>query len=440
MRNEVTTALYIGRITGAVLFLSFGCLPVEAYTQLGTNLYQTDGSQLDTQAAINAILAGGTVRIPAGTFTWTGGINISKVITVMGTGPGTTIIKDNFQNGTLVSLNAAATFAGVGIEDVSAQSGGFGGGVFISVAVGATRIHDCNFVGSSGSVGKLVMYRANGGVMWNCSFSDHGNNDEGINFKIQGSGSPPASAEWSDHNYLGARDSTGLKNTYIEDVTFNNMTLQALDLDDNSRVVVRYCTFNNSGISSHGCDTSPFGLRHAELYNDTFLFSTSGSTPDGKAYPLDLNWWVFQRGGAMFVHDNVIPAISSQTWGSKSSFNLAVYSIQRASSSIPCQTEYPAYRQIGQDFDGSAYYTLGDWFWNNSGSGATVIGLDDYSPDQCGNGLKVANFVVSGRDYFVNAGAPSGYSPYIYPHPLRTGSAIPRADAPSAPQNLRVVQ
>ena len=409
-----------------------------AYTNLGNNVLQSNGSSSDTQAAINAISSGGTVQIPAGTFTWTAGINIPKVITVAGAGAGSTVIKDNFQNGTLVTLNAAATLAGVGMEDISGQSGGFGGGVFVSVEVGSTRIHDCNFVGSGGSVGKLVLYRANGGVMWNCSFSDQDNNDEGINFKVQGSSAPPASAEWSDHNYLGARDSTGLKNTYIENCTFNNMTLQALDVDDNSRVVIRYCTFNNSGMTSHGCETSPFGLRHAELYKNTFVFSTSGNTPDGKSYPLNLNWWIFQRGATMFVHDNVIPAISSSTWGDKTSFNLAVYSIQRASNSIACQTNYPAYRQIGQDFNGSSYYTLGDWFWNNSGSGATVVRLDDYSPDQCGNGLKVANFVASGRDYFVNAGAPSGYSPYTYPHPLRGGSASP--NAPSAPQNLRVVQ
>jgi hypothetical protein len=60
------------------------------------------------------------------------------------------------------------------------------------------------------------------------------------------------------------------------------MFLQAINLDDNSRTVVRYNTFNNSAIGSHGQETSPWGVRHYEIYNNDFVFTTSGTTPFGE--------------------------------------------------------------------------------------------------------------------------------------------------------------
>ena len=53
----------------------------------------------------------------------------------------------------------------------------------------------------------------------------------------------------------------------------------------------------------------------------------------------------------------------------------------------------------------------------------------------------VANYTSSmiqeNRDYFVNKGPKPGYSPYLYPHPLRSGGASTPA-TPAAPTNLRI--
>lgn len=66
------------------LLLSFSAL---AYTDLGNGVLQSDGSPLDTQAAINASPNGGTVAVKAGDFTWTSGISIAKPIHLRGAGP-----------------------------------------------------------------------------------------------------------------------------------------------------------------------------------------------------------------------------------------------------------------------------------------------------------------------------------------------------------------
>jgi hypothetical protein len=234
------------------------------------------------------------------------------------------------------------------------------------------------------------------------------------------------------------------------------MFLQALNLDDNSRTVVRYNTFNNSGIGSHGQETSPWGVRHYEIYNNTFIFSASGNTPYGNTYPLNLNYWFEIRGGTGVAFNNIVPDISSQAWGAKATWLMYDLNIQRTSNDVSCQTSYPSARQVGQTWIGSGGYSYPGasldgtgysmdplYIWNNSGgSNAQSPSLADY-PDQCGNGQLVANYIVAGRDYILGTAKP-GYTPYTYPHPLRTGGSQPTPtptpnSTPAPPQNLRVI-
>ena len=80
---------------------------------------------------------------------------------------------------------------------------------------------------------------------------------------------------------------TGLSNFYVEDTHFAGA--QAFDFDDNSRTVVRHCLFNNSNVASHGAETSPEGLRHFELYDNTFLFDDLGEDT------LNLCRWIWKN-------------------------------------------------------------------------------------------------------------------------------------------------
>src|SRR6185436_10323707 len=99
----------------------------------------------------------------------------------------------------------------------------------------------------------------NRGVIYRCSFDSgffsgggngHGNDDQGVGFK-----SDQQTSAWQETSKMGMDDVDGLQNTYVEDCYFAGIYLQTFDFDGNSRAVVRYCTFNNSGMTSHGADT-----------------------------------------------------------------------------------------------------------------------------------------------------------------------------------------
>jgi hypothetical protein len=317
-------------------------------------------------------------------------------------------------------------------------------------------VHDCTF--SSGSIYTYMVYCGDNGIIfWNDTFIGDGPNDPnaagGISFVCDKYG---YTSSWNTPDTYGTQDVSGLANTYIENCTFYDGTIA--NFDDNSRVVVRYSRFQNATLGSHGQETSGIGVREWEIYNNTFIYSTSGTGPSGNTYPMNTQDYFGCRGGSGVIFNNAMDFIPE----GKQGINLTVFSINRASS-IPCQTAYPAARQTGQGWsasskatygnpvvpqDGTGAVTEGVYIWGNTGSMTTdpnYVGLDQYAPDECGNGMLVTDFLKEGRDYFVGTAKPN-YSPYQYPHPLHTAFAVtgpgpaPTPNAtPLAPQNLRVV-
>ncbi len=57
-------------------------------------VYDSDGLAASVHGLQNEVLNGDTIRIPAGTFTWTSKVTVTKAITLQGAGAGTTIIDD----------------------------------------------------------------------------------------------------------------------------------------------------------------------------------------------------------------------------------------------------------------------------------------------------------------------------------------------------------
>ena len=54
----------------------------------GATVYNSDGSAASVQGLHDAALNGDTITLPAGTFTWTTGVTISKAIKIQGAGSG----------------------------------------------------------------------------------------------------------------------------------------------------------------------------------------------------------------------------------------------------------------------------------------------------------------------------------------------------------------
>jgi hypothetical protein len=327
-----------------------------------------------------------------------------------------------------------------------------GGGVGFSISADrndsspyTVMIHDCSF-NNANVFTYMVKCLANGIIFWSDVFIGGGTDSiTGIYFACDKYG--PTSS-WNTPDTYGTQDKTGLSNSYVENCTFYDAPTGCTNWDDNSRVVTRYCTISNATLGNHGQETSIYGVRQWEVYNNTFIYSSSGTGPSGASYPVNMNNWALIRGGSGVWYNNVMPAIPF-----KAGINLTVFSINRADS-IPCQTAYPAARQTGQGWsaastarygnpvvakDGIGAVTEGVYIWGNTGTGISdpnFVGLNQYSPDDCGNGQRIETYLRQNRDYFIDVAKP-GWTPYTYPHPLHAAFAV---GAPPAPKNLRVVK
>jgi hypothetical protein len=308
------------------------------------------------------------------------------------------------------------------------------------------------------------------GVIWNTSFdSSPFSSSNGQVFRTKDANGSAMPTSWTTASTMGTADTTGQNNFYIESSDFHAY-LALFDYDDMSRTVFRYNFLNNAGGASHGADTSNFGMRHFEFYNNVGIFQayTDGTTAN-------MNWWIFIRGGTHVIHDNVLPLISSQDWGTKGDIIYAVENLGRNAGPHACWGEggtngqyYWAPRQVGMGrvtgtgtttgpqvncvgtgcissnrFSGStdAYTYVGDsepaYLWNNKRPAGTLaplsVGFATAYTD-CTGADSQSNYVQANRDYFNSAStAKPGYTPYTYPHPLTLGGT------PSPPTNLQAV-
>ena len=293
-----------------------------------------------------------------------------------------------------------------------------------------TLIHDCWFSLGDGSAAAAIFAATNQGLVWNCSFDDtYSQVAQGIQFKWEDS---IGQKSWSTNSTMGASDTNGAANFYVEDCDFHAI-LSGTDFDSNSRVVFRHNVFDNSGLTSHGADTGPIGLRHVEIYDNELIFDNPGDCDGSVTLPVP--WFFWMRGGTGVITDNILPAISSCAWGNKGNILFSVLNIRRNTGGYPCWTTYPTPHQVGQGFGSGAvlhshysgvnygqldYYTYLEpvYVWNNSGTGGNHVSLNAESADPCGNNQLLTNYIQAGRDYKLEP--KPGYVKFTYPHPLRT--------------------
>jgi hypothetical protein len=272
----------------------------------------------------------------------------------------------------------------------------------------------------------------NRGIVYDNSFTRFqwaGSDNECL--KVEG-GSP----SWTSVSTMGMNDTNGTSNFYFEDNDIHAM-VTSVDIDDHGRGVIRNNVFNESaGGGTHGPDTSNIGVRHAEFYDNTFIFTNVGGNPDLET--MNINRWLLLRGGTGVVTGNVMPNITSSAWNNKTEIELQIQQLRRSAGPNACWganlagIQYPSPRQLGLGYvtgggtdgtgrtnDGFEY--VGDsepmYIWSNTGS--PVIAVQDY-PNECGAGADLgADYIQAGRDYITTA-KPS-YTRYTYPHPLRGG-------------------
>jgi hypothetical protein len=379
----------------------------------------------------------GTVTSYSGTslvmnITSTSGHSLTKRLWLITTNA-TTTITHNAGAGTLFSVTES-TASPVGITGIRFDSGAVSGGsthVRISGTTnGKPTLVFNNWFRCEGVI--AVESLVNRGIVYDNSFVRfiwNGSNDECL--KVEG-----AADSWTTVSTMGTADTNGTSNFYFEDNDVHGM-VTAVDVDDHGRAVIRNNVLNESAAGgTHGADTSNFGVRHAEFYDNTFVFTAVGGSPDLET--MNISRYLYLRGGTGTVADNTMPNITSTAWGNKPEIEFAIQQIRRNAGPNACWgastsgTQYHCPRQIGFGYvtgagldgqgrsnDGFEY--VGDaeplYVWNNAPS--PTISVSDYV-NECGAGADVASsYIQAGRDYILTT--KPDYTKFTYPHPLREG-------------------
>lgn len=406
--------------TGAKTFTTQAGLTINAGQTL--TIFRTGGVHSGGAPTGDLASMTGTVTSYSGTSL------VMDIASVVGTGthpvwcistPSTTTITHDAGDNILIAVTESTTGS---VEISGLRVINDSNNVNYSLNLGSTiggqpiLVHDCWF---SSKTGSSVRVKTNRGVIWNCSFEStpYASARLGIEFKAES-----LTTSWTTAPTMGSADTTGVNNFYVEDCDFHAFQ-NSVDIDDNIRLVLRHCLFNNASIATHGPDGSDHGYRHFEVCDSVLVFN---GYSDGQTMNIDR--WFFIRGGTFAVTDNTVDVMTSGDYGARNTFKMMVMSLRRDIGIYNCWgastggVQYPAPHQAGWGNNGTVDVVDPIHIWGNTGT--ITVGVEDYSPNECGvNADSSTDYIVAGRDYFNDGTAKPGYTKKTYPHPLRTDIA-----------------
>jgi hypothetical protein len=356
--------------------------------------------------AIGLASDGDMILIPNGSCTWTSGISTTKQIIIRAqnytpTPAGTAGSGATSRNVTLTHNSSASLFTfvsgnsyHVGLGGIRVNEGTGTGAIFTVSGSGSKvpLIFDCYFQVKyrSWPDSPILNFASQGGVIWNTVFVGTFDINGAGNASFLIKGSPRV---WTTASTMGANDTGGVVNVYLEDSTAINIG-QFPDIDDHGRFVSRYNILDGTWGLTHGF-TSTWGGRHFEYYNNVFRQTTAGRNLAGRYF------WA-RAGTGIFTNNEVNTQVDPGYYGT----NIQLYIGDNTTPS----GGYPMDRQPGGGHNGSAYIVDPIYIWSQTGARAYTWEVES----------SWASYVQSGRDIFVNSGAKSGYTKYTYPHPMRS--------------------
>jgi hypothetical protein len=265
------------------------------------------------QSAVNSASDGDEVIVPQGTATWTSSLNVSRNLTLRGSGIGKTVIvaaavsdpKFNRNGGALLNVQLSKDaplfrltgfeFRGSGAPNqrkhLIARFSGGSDAAQKPLVIGVTssfRLDHCRFAqldGLPASFDNLI------GVIDHVEYIGQG--DFCFVQHSRWGGHELGHGSWADDPYWGSN-----KFLFFEDCDFTNEWVKSppygFDAYLGARFVVRHCHFHgNTAITGHGTETPQRGTKQIEIYDNTFEFSTIKETK----FP-------HLRGGSVIIHDN----------------------------------------------------------------------------------------------------------------------------------------
>ena len=263
------------------------------------------------RSAINAAAQGDTVTVPAGNCSWSG-LTLNKPIRLQGAGIGQTRITLTGNNSFTKQPSGIIRVSGFSFS----KTGGGNGSKGITIGGPWKNADPVIFEDNEFTISSSGLFRIEvaGGVIIAKNSFNGGWDDSFLQLKDDND----SERSWSTPDTLGNRDTTGKLNHYIEDNTFYGGTNQGIDADDSARVVYRYNNLTYSSFNTHGWDTSPAGVRHFEVYKNTFRHL------GGTSQIANQNWAIWIRGGTGVIFQNQIDNLAGSYWGDKSEVKLSI--------------------------------------------------------------------------------------------------------------------
>ncbi len=429
---------------------------IGAFLLLASPAFATTYNTPDCESAtvmtyIGMATTGDTINIHSGSCTWANGsVVLDKAITLNGAGVASTIITTGVNNSFDVTKSASGLIwvtnirfismndnsrprpiyvhgSWTGAEPVIFQHDKFNYGVPSECYSGPTPTGI--FVCGSGNMMDISV--PGGVIMASNEWDTDQTNAFGFEINdIADDGS------WTTADSIGTNDTDGKLNVYLEDNTVNGGPNGWFDCADNCRVVVRHNTLNQSGgVQGHGRDSSAYGTRHFEVYNNAFHFTAA----DMGAPACDVagtylgnlaQGYIWVRGGTGVIFSNSFDDINSGAcYGDQSETLYSVRSaeddrIQGPPPHTCADVSYPIPGQAGQNYAPSAYFTDPVTLWLNTGTfNAVYRRFTD--PYPCEAYYTMPTYVWQlNRDYVLSGGdgkgstPKMGYTAYPYPHPL----------------------
>lgn len=358
------------------------------------------GELTAVQAAVAQSVAGDIVEIPAGTFTWSATLTISKGIWVRGAGPmnGTTIV--NGAGGTLVQIQPATDvpvrLSGLRFDQQNSEA------QYVVVVAGqATHVRLDHLYFETGDWGLawnpfLPSYGGItgpvNGVVDHCTFHNMKRAIASDDVRVTDRNHADGATAWTEPMRPGS-----IRNMYVEDCSFlydaafpgsaytagGDASIYANSAGGS--IVLRHNEFagyNANYLDNHGDMAGQDSARLFEVYHNTFTRGTAG--PGGVFYVGN------SRGGSWLVWGNVATGYGS----SSETFRLWNYC---AVNGHPVKDSY---------------------FWSNTVSPGPMTVSDNVHNSACPNATEPALNI----DYFLHAPQAGQtffpYVPLMYPHPL----------------------
>jgi hypothetical protein len=436
--------------------------------------WASDGSSANIQSIHDTdAVTGDTITVPAGSFTWTTQVVLTKGITLEGAGASLTHVTDAVSDtnlAVLYGLCSEAEFVRVtGIEFIKSvvHSNGmvqFNGEINIGREEVGFRFDHCkiNFPTAGGR--GIYVYGVFGLIDHNEIVVSGPGPQQTVTCAGSALGSDGGFTPWSRPLTLGTD-----KAVYVEDNTFdytgNDQAEDCIDTYSGARIVVRHNTFLSCTNGFHGTDSGGFRSPVSfEIYNNTY---TNNSAHQIRALTV--------RGGTGVVYGNTYGGSGPSWIGVVLMYYRACIVLDQAGAWQFCNgTEWELGSANHSDdagrtcslsggfrFDATDKETVGAesgsftrafdgsgtggypgrdqpgigpgqvpepvYVWNNGGVGPSVFGGGDP-----GDQALVEALIQSGRDYFYstdNTAARPGYTAYTYPHPLAGGEEPPPESA-----------